>query len=281
MTGVLIGGIIFLLVLIGIMVFVVINQKKKNEAKNEEQEQEKKVIHTTQNQLPFEYIRRGIVKLKSGQFVRVLQVPAINVQLMEGGERELVREVYGGVLNSLDFKIQFVKQSRLVDIKEYLQFLKEKENKAENSFRARGIREYHMFIAELVKENSVQTKKDFIAIPYIEENTKIKNKTEDSMKKYRRSENEDDKKTGGEENEEILLEEKRFDKAYKALIQREKTLSNQLRRLGIVAHPMDDKELFELYYITYNKERSNYQTLKGVDPNNFTTLYVKRDEGVR
>lgn len=273
MIPALIGLFVFLLALLGVVIFLIVKRKKKDEA----QEEQREVIHTTQNQLPFEYIRKGIVKLKSGQYVKVLQVPALNIQLMEDSEREMIREVYGGILNSLDFRIQIVKQSRLVDISEYLHFLQERENNAGNKFRAAGIREYYMFIAELVKENSVQTKKDFIVIPFIEEKTKAKNKTEDSMKQYRRKD--DGGKKTQEETEEVLLEERRFEKAYKTLLQREKTLSNQLRRLGIPAHSLGDKESFELFYIAYNKERSNYQSLKGVDPNNFTTLYVKKNEG--
>lgn len=268
---ILIGIFFVLLALLGVLVFMLINRKKKDIEQEEE-----KIIHTTQNQLPFEYIRRGVVKLKSGQYVKIMQVPALNILLMEEAEREFVREIYAGILNSLDFNIQFVKQSRLVDVNEYLQFLKEKEYKAENKFRAVGIREYSLFIAELVKENSLQTKKDFVVIPYVEEKTKDKNKTEDSMKKYRKQEEEQSKSP---EVEDALLEEKRFERAYKVLLQREKSLLNQFRRLGVIAQPLNDKDVFELYYITYNKERSNYQSLKGVDPNNYTTLYVKKSEG--
>ena len=128
MIPALIGLFVFLLALLGVIIFLIVKRKKKDEA----QEEQREVIHTTQNQLPFEYIRKGIVKLKSGQYVKVLQVPALNIQLMEDSEREMIREVYGGILNSLDFRIQIVKQSRLVDISEYLHFLQERENNAGN-----------------------------------------------------------------------------------------------------------------------------------------------------
>ena len=263
---------LFVLLFVGFVTLIVVLIKKQKAAKAE---QEKK-IHTTQEQLPFEYIRRGVVKLKNGQYIKLMKVSCINTQLMEEDEKEIVREIYAAVLNSLDFKVQFYKQSRLVDINDYLAFLKEKESAADNEFKLRGLQEYSKFIKELVKENSVQTKRDFLVVSYREENKKSKNEmTTDNLKKYRRKE--DDVKLSDEEA--AIQEEKMFEKAYKILTQREKTLQKQLRRLGINPVPLQDTEIFELFYIAYNKERSVYQSLKGVEPKNFTTLYVKHDKG--
>lgn len=262
---------LFVLLFGGLVALIFILSKRKKQQKKEEETK----IHTTQEQLPFEYIRRGIVKLKNGQYVKLLEVPCINTQLMEEEEKEIVRETYASFLNSLDFQIQFYIQSRLVDINDYLAFLKEKENNADNNFRAEGIKEYSKFIVELIKENSVQTKKDFLVISFQDIKNKSKNNSGDSMRKYRKGE--DDAVIS--EEEAVMQEERRFDKAYKTLTQREKSLQKQLRRFGINPKTLNDKEAFELFYITYNKERSVYQSLKGVNPNNFTTLYVKQERG--
>lgn len=254
---------------LGVFVFIILNRKKQEKVVNETK------IHTTQEQLPFEYIRRGIVKLKNGQFIKLMEVPCINTQLMEEEEKEVVRETYASFLNSLDFPIQFYIQSRLVDINDYLAFLKDKETNADSDFRSAGIREYSRFIVELIKENSVQTKKDFLTLSYREVSAKSKKNSGDTMKKYRKGE-EDEIVS---EEERVQKEERLFEKAYKTLTQREKSLQKQLRRFGINPKSLNDKEAFELFYITYNKERSVYQSLKGVNPNNFTTLYVKQERG--
>lgn len=259
--------VLLLVVLVALVIFIVKKQKKTKI------EQEQK-IHTTQEQLPFEYIRRGIVKLKNGQYIKLMQVPCINTQLMEEEEKEIIRETYAGLLNSLDFKVQFYKQSRLVDINDYIAFVKERENTADNQFKANGLREYSKFVMELVKENSVQTKKDFLVVSWMEATSKNKNNTKDTMKKYRKGEED----AIVSEEESVMKEERMFEKAYKTLTQREKTLQKQLRRFGINSIILGDKEAFELFYIAYNKERSVYQSLKGVNPNNFTTLYVKQEK---
>ncbi|WP_456363815.1 hypothetical protein [Priestia aryabhattai] len=260
---------VMLLLLAGLVAIVIAITKKQKEAKVKQSAK----IHTTQEQLPFVYIRRGVVKLKNGQYIKLMQVPSINTQLMEEEEKEIVRETYMGLLNSLDFKIQFYKQSRLVDINDYLAFLKDKENTSDNDFKTKGLQYYSRFIRELVKENSVQTKKDFLVVAFREDNANTKKLTKDSMKKYRKGE-EDSQLF---EEEEAIREEKTFEKAYKTLTQREKTLQKQLRRFGMNATFLDDKQAFELFYIAYNKERAVYQSLKDVNPNNFTTLYVKHE----
>jgi len=262
-------GLIVLL-LLGLIAFIFIITKKQ---KNNKEEKDVK-IHTTQEQLPFVYIRRGVVKLKNGQYIKLMQVPSINTQLMEEEEKEIVRETYMGLLNSLDFKVQFYKQSRLVDINDYIAFLKEKEAASINDFKTMGLQQYSRFIMELVKENSVQTKKDFLVVSFRDEKQNKKSLTDDTLKKYRKGE--EDAQIHDEA--EAIKEEKMFEKAYKTLTQREKTLQKQLRRFGMNATFLNDKDVFELFYIAYNKERSVHQSLKGMNPNNFTTLYVKHKE---
>ncbi|MGN5650532.1 hypothetical protein [Bacillus sp. Brlt_9] len=269
MIWAILGAFVLLIIMLIFLVTALVKRNKKAKIEAEQK------INTTQEQLPFEYIRRGVVKLKNGQYIKLIQVPCINTQLMEEEEKEMVREVYAGVLNSLDFKIQFYKQSRLVDINDYLAFLKERENTADNAFKMKGLNEYSRFIRELIKENSVQTKRDFLVISFREDTQKNSTETNDNLKKYRKRD-EDSKNT---DEEEALIEEKMFEKAFKTLSQREKTLLKQLRRFGIIGKILNDKDSFELFYIAYNKERSVYQSLKGINPNNFTSLYVKQDKG--
>lgn len=271
MVWVLLG---LMVLIIGFVIFVAVLLIKKQ--KKQKVDLEKK-IHTTQEQLPFEYIRRGVVKLKNGQYIKLMKVPSINTQLMEDDEKELVREIYAGVLNSLDFKVQFYKQSRLVDINDYIAFVREKENTATNTFKAKGLQAYSKFILELVKENSVQTKKDFMVVSWREDSNRNRNETTDDMKKYRKRDLDEVEQKRDQEN--AVREEKTYEKAYKTLTQREKTLQKQLRRFGMNPTVLGDSEAFELFYIAYNKERSVYQSLKGVNPNNFTTLYVKQEKG--
>ena len=172
---------ILVILIIAAIVFVALMLVKKGKSKiSDDKEKAEEILKNqeeakkkaTQDQLPFEDIRKGVVILKNGIFLKILEVPSVNTQLMEPNEREVVRETYAQILNSLNFKIQFYKQSRLVDINEYLSMLEETERLEKNEFKAKGLNEYNYFIRELIRENSVQTKRDYVVISFKEESKK-------------------------------------------------------------------------------------------------------------
>jgi hypothetical protein len=232
-------------------------------------------MHTTQDQLPFSYIRKGVVKLKNDVYIKIMEVPSVNTQLMENEEQDMVRETYGAILNSLNFKIQFYKQSRLVDINEYIESLDVRIQNEKDELKKTGIEEYSFFVKELIRENSVQTRRDYVVISYQEESKKKTKDDAESLKKYKRSAK--DEKELSEEDE-MFQQERFFKKAYKVLTQREKVLEKQIRRLGVIPHILEDEEITELLYTTYNKDRSVYQSMKGKKPSDFGGIYVKREE---
>lgn len=269
---------ISLLVMIAIVFVVVklffIGPKKgaTNENEDNKQTDEEQKYLKTQDELPFDDIRKGVVILKNGTFLKIMEVPSVNTQLMEPEEKENVREVYGEILNSLNFRVQFYRQSRLVDINEYLKKLEDRKKIETQELVVEGLEAYIRFVTELVKENSLQTKKDYVVISYVEESKrKIKNDP-NSLSKYRKN---GEHLEINEEDQEFYQKEKRFEKAYKILTQRENVLEKQIRRLGINPKTLDDKEIYELLYTTYNRDRAVYQSMRGKDPKDFFGLYVK------
>lgn len=268
--------IIILLALIGTAVFFglkILKQQKKN---NEEKE---KYIATTQDQLPFEYIRNGVVKMKKGTYCKLLEIPNVNIELMEPGEQEYIREIYAGILNSIDFRFQYLQQSRIVDISEYLDSIKEKVGYTENPLMKKQLEYYRMYLADLVKKNAVLTKKSFIVIPFEDiEKKKIQEK-EDPTKKYRKKdENVSHGVRATEESEdenEIAKEEQKFEKVLKILTQRSKIVDRQMRRFGITPYELQDDDLLDLFYTAYNKDRAIYQPLRDKEPSDFTSLFVQ------
>ena len=257
---------------------VFIGMKLMKQQKESKKEQEK-YIPTTQDQVPFEYIRNGVVKLKKGSYCKLVEVPNINIELMEPAEQEYIRETYAGILNSIDFRFQYLQQSRIVDISDYLDSIQEKVGSTENPLMRKQLEYYRLYLAELVKKNAVLTKKSYIIIPYEEIEKKKAPETVDTTKKYRRK-NENDvagvRTTDESEDEnEILKEEQRYEKAAKILSQRSKTVDRQFRRFGVSPYELDDEDLLDLFYTAYNKDRAVYQPLRDKNPSDFTSLYVK------
>src|SRR3990167_4376300 len=70
--------------------------------------------------LDFKEIRDGNIVLKTNQMRAVVMVSSINFFLMNEEEQNAVIYGYQGFLNSLDFPIQIVIQSKKLNVKMYL-----------------------------------------------------------------------------------------------------------------------------------------------------------------
>lgn len=261
--------LILMLLIIIAMAFVVFKlffQTKEVEKDAEE------MIPTTQDNLPFEYIRSGIVKLKSGGYRLVVEIPSINIDLMEAEEKQAKMEQYRSILNSIDFPIQFLQQSRVVDISDYLQQLDIKKKTSDSRFIKNQLEFYSKYLEDLIKYRSILTKKFYLVIPYQEEKEK---KDYHAFSKHKKKMQEVEKKNKNDIHE----EETRFEKARKQLFARGQMIERAFKRFEVEPHILSDEELLELYYTSYNKDRSVYQPMKDMNPADYTTLRVKRSEG--
>ena len=72
---------------------------------------------STQDFLPVKEIKEGVVILKQGGWRNILMASSINFDLMSKEEREAVVYQFQGFLNSLDFEIQILIQSRKLNLK--------------------------------------------------------------------------------------------------------------------------------------------------------------------
>lgn len=284
MIIVIVMGLLAGLAAIGFMFF---KKMKENEAKrNEEQE---KYIPTTQDQVPIEYIRSGIVKLKSGGYRMIVEMPSINIDLMDGMEREGVLRQYKEILTAIDFPFQVLQQSRVVDIKEYIEKLEKTKSMETNYLIQKQLEFYEDFVKALVKDRSILTKKFFFVIPYDEKlelskttgyyAEKQKQRMKEKEKKIKEAKKKGIKLEGMETENEIMMEEKRFEKARKILGGRGNLVMKAFKRFEISPRRLGDKEILNLYYTAYNKERSKIQSLNHVDVDDFLTINVSSKKG--
>lgn len=265
--------IIFLLIVmvlilgfIGFTVYKIFFQAK------EAKEDAEKMIPTTQDHLPFEYIRSGVVKLKNGGYRVVVEIPSINIDLMESEEKQTKMEQYRSILNSIDFPIQFLQQSRIVDITDYLQALEVKRKTSDSKFVQNQLKFYSQYLEDLIKMRSILTKKFYVVIPYHEETER---KDYHAFSKHKKKIEEQERLNKNDVQEEEI----RFEKARKQLFSRGVMIERAFKRFEVDPHVLNDEELLELYYTSYNKDRSVYQSLRDANPADYTTLRVKREEG--
>lgn len=254
----------------GFFLFVIFFKKKKVQVKQE------KLIPTTQENLPIKDIKDGIVYLKTGGYRVVLELPSINIDLMEASEREGILGQYRMILNSFDFPFQYLQQSRIVDISDYLETIENLKLQSKTNFLSSQLGFYSDFLKDLIRNRSVLTKKFFIVIPYDPEREK-KHSKRNQYHSFDRNRKQIEAQRKQLEEDKEYMERAEFEKAKAQLDSRAALVLSAFRRFDINALKLNDEELRHLYYTCYNKDRSVYQTLKDTHMKDYTTLRVQAD----
>src|SRR3989339_1782396 len=117
-------------------------KSKKAQQKNSKQP-------ATQLHLPIAEIKDGVVILKDGTLRAVMLASSINFSLKSEDEQNAIISSYVGFLNSLDFPIQIVVQSRRLQIRPYLDRLIKMEREQVNELLWIQTADYRSFVEEL------------------------------------------------------------------------------------------------------------------------------------
>ena len=112
----------------------------------------------TQDFVPIKEIRDGIVILKDGGLRAILIASSINLSLKSYDEQKAVLSQFQGFLNSLDFSIQTVIQSRRYDIRPYLAILDNRLKEITEPLLKIQTREYSEFIRTFTEQVNIMTK---------------------------------------------------------------------------------------------------------------------------
>lgn len=120
----------------------------------------------SQEILNIEEIREGVIILKDGTLRAILMATGINFALRSEEEKEALIYGFQDFLNSLDFPVQFIIQSRKVDAKEYLAELIHYEERAPNDLMRLQVSEYMKFIKDLVSSTNIMGKAFYLVVPF-------------------------------------------------------------------------------------------------------------------
>lgn len=125
-----------------------------------------KATNATQEFVPIKEVRDGIVVLKDGGMRGIVLCSSLNFSLKSNDEREAILYQFQDFLNSLDFSIEIVVQSRKLDIRPYIALLEEREKEQTNNLMRIQTREYIEFIKSFTESTNIMTKNFFIVVPY-------------------------------------------------------------------------------------------------------------------
>lgn len=204
---------------------------------------------STEQFVSVETIKDDCVLLKDGSLRAVLMVSGINFDLKSEEEQNLVMLAYQGLLNRLDFSVQFVVHSRKVNIDGYLAKIKIRDDAETNGLLKIQIKEYAQFIKTLVSMTNVMSKRFYIVVPYAvgaEEAEKALGRIAELLPLPV-------KKSSGSPRQK---EETDFESKKMQLKHRVNAVFSGLRPTGVKIIRLQTQELLELYYNLYNPEKT-------------------------
>ncbi len=196
----------------------------------------------TQEFVPIERVRDGIVILKTGEIRAVLITNSLNLGLKSEDEQQAVLSQFQNFLNSLDFPVQIFIQSRKLNIQPYMNLLQERSALVKEDLLKIQIHEYMGFITKFTEESNIMTKHFFVTVPYF--NPATETVTTTSILSSVGS--------GGTKTPQESFEMSRIQ-----LDQRVSTVIQGLSRFGLRAQRLGTEEVVELFYKLFNPNEGN------------------------
>ncbi|HWO07728.1 MAG TPA: hypothetical protein VNM40_04085 [Candidatus Paceibacterota bacterium] len=121
---------------------------------------------STQDFVPVNEVRDGVVVLKDGSLRAILLASSLNFALKSEDEQTAFIIQFQNFLNSLDFSCQIFIESRMLDIRPYIATLEVAyKNQLDDLMRVQ-IREYIEFIKSFTEAANIMTKNFFVVVPY-------------------------------------------------------------------------------------------------------------------
>ncbi|MCF7843980.1 hypothetical protein K9M47_03740 [Candidatus Gracilibacteria bacterium] len=197
----------------------------------------------TQEFVPIERVRDGVVILKSGELRAILITNSLNLALKSEDEQQAILVQFQAFLNSLDFDIQFFIESRRLNIKPYIDLLQVRSKEVKEDLLKIQIHEYIAFITKFTEESNIMTKHFFITIPYFQSMNSGNNNS--LLSSFTSSDS-----TSTES-------QRMFEASRIQLEQRVSTVVQGLSRFGLRAQKLGTEEVVELFYKLFNPSEQN------------------------
>lgn len=190
---------------------------------------------STQHFLNISDIRDDILILKNGEFRQVLEVQALNFALKSEQEQAAIIYQYQSFLNSLQFPIQIVIQSRRLDLTHYMNDLQTKMNQTSNQLIRNQIADYLNFIGQLINLGNIMEKHFYVVVPYSDSGIRGRNIFGQLFKR-----------------ETVRVDDKSFAAAQTRIADRTETIRGGLAGMGLAVNRLNREQIIQLLYSTYN-----------------------------
>lgn len=195
---------------------------------------------TTQEFVPIQEIRDGVVVLRDGTMRSIILASSLNFALKSQDEQNSIIFQFQNFINSLDFSVQMFIQSRKLDIRPYTSLLEERYKEQVNDLMKIQTREYIEFIKTFVENTNIMSKSFFVVIPY---SPPILAVGENPVTKF----------FGKKKKEPVTMgNTAAFEENRSQLDQRVSVVEQGLVRCGIRVARLGTEEVVELFYKIFN-----------------------------
>jgi type IV secretory pathway VirB4 component len=210
----------------------------------------KTTASSTQEHLPIGGIQDGVVIMNDGSVRTILKIEPINFDLKSETEQNGIIYSYQGFLNSLDFPIQIVVQSKKLDLERYLAKLDESKKNITNDLLRIQTEDYVDFVRRLISIANIMSKRFYVAINYSAVTKATTSASFGSMFNHH--------PTGP------ILEQEQFERFRAEAFNRANLVAGGLSRLGLRVSILDTQQLIELFYGIYNPDIATEERLTDI-----------------
>jgi hypothetical protein len=210
----------------------------------EQQAQKQKEVLATQKLVGIADVRDDLMVMNNGEMRAVLKVSGVNFDLFDNKEQEQTIYAFQTFLNSLDFPLQILVQSRPVNLDPYLQKLKDLSLKQPTEALRVETYEYMEFIEQLSRLGTIMDKHFYAIISFTATPVTPQNALQ---------------KIGSiffKPSKEIILQH--FNEAKKKMLERVQVVAGGLGGAGLEAIQLTTPELIELMFSCYNPNSPVY-----------------------
>lgn len=219
-------------------------------------------VHSTQDHLPIAGIQDGVVIMTDGSIRVVLKVEPTNFELKSSSEQDGIIYSYQAFLNSLDFPIQILVQSKRLDLEQYLVRMEEQQHTVTNELLQIQMEDYIGFVRRLISVANIMSKRFYVIVSFSATNTQGSLNQLAAIIPHQ--------PTGP------LFDQDEFDRLRNECFNRANIIAGGLARLGSKAFQLDTQQLIELFYGIYNPDVATEERL--TDISNLSTGVVTAPE---
>lgn len=213
------------------------------------------VKKSTQTHLSIGEIRNNTMILKTGGIRAVVKTSTINFNLKSEEEQMATIQAYQAFLNSLDFPIQIVIQSRKVDLDSYFQKLEIQEKNIMNPILQNQTKDYVLYLKKLVEHADIMEKEFFVVVPADPKRKEIKKNMLSSFF---------ENLSPQDSLEKVKLRYSEFKSLQSIVQQRVQVVSNGLERCGLRVEQLTSQQLIDMYYAAYNPTIAQFEKIQDV-----------------